>query len=123
MMAEKARLFADGVALEAILRAGTPALAKQLGREVAGFDAARWEAASVTAVLRANLAKFTQNPTLGDFLLGTDQQVLVEASPPDCVWGIGLAHDDPRASNPATWRGENRLGFALMEVRAALRNS
>ncbi|MEY2863728.1 MAG: hypothetical protein RLY58_1435, partial [Pseudomonadota bacterium] len=47
-------------------------------------------------------------------------QVLVEASPVDQIWGIGLAADDPRAANPAQWRGLNLLGFALMHVREQL---
>jgi len=48
------------------------------------------------------------------------QRVLVEASPLDRVWGIGLAADDPRAADPAGWRGLNLLGFALMEARDLL---
>lgn len=46
--------------------------------------------------------------------------VLVEASPVDRVWGIGLAKDDKRATTPSRWRGLDLLGFALMEVRAQL---
>jgi len=64
--------------------------------------------------------KFGQHPGLRDFLLGTGQRVLVEASPLDRVWGIGLAADDERAQRPADWRGLNLLGFALMEARARL---
>lgn len=70
--------------------------------------------------MRGNLEKFSQNPPLGDFLLATQNRVLVEASPHDRIWGIGLHRDDPRAAEPARWLGENRLGFALMEVRSRL---
>jgi hypothetical protein len=67
-----------------------------------------------------NTAKFGQHPQLREYLLGTRGRVLVEASPLDRVWGIGLAADDPRAVHPSQWRGLNLLGFALMDARAAL---
>jgi hypothetical protein len=75
---------------------------------------------SAIGEFRGNLAKFGQNPELWRFLLDTVDQVLVEASPEDRIWGIGLAQDDPRAADPTRWRGLNLLGFVLMEVRDAL---
>lgn len=57
---------------------------------------------------------------MADFLLQTDDKVLVEASPVDAIWGIGFAADDDRADDPARWRGLNLLGFALMQVRDEL---
>jgi predicted NAD-dependent protein-ADP-ribosyltransferase YbiA (DUF1768 family) len=39
----------------------------------------------------------------------------------DRIWGIGMGGDNPAAGNPAKWKGENLLGFALMEVREKLR--
>lgn len=121
MMAGKARLFDDAQTLERILVAATPADAKQLGRQVQGFDGAQWDAASFDIVVHGNLAKFSQHPALGEFLLATGEQVLVEASPVDRIWGIGLAAEDKKASQPEKWRGLNLLGFALMQVRSALR--
>ncbi len=121
MMAGKARLFGDEPALARILAAPSPAAAKQVGREVRGFDAARWNAACLGLVTQGNIEKFRQNPALADYLLGTGRRVLVEASPVDRVWGIGLAADDPRAENPEQWRGPNLLGFALMAARETLR--
>ena len=70
--------------------------------------------------MRANLEKFSQNSALSEYLLGTGKKVLVEASPADRIWGIGLAADNPKALNPNSWRGLNLLGFALMEVRQRL---
>jgi ribA/ribD-fused uncharacterized protein len=87
---------------------------------VRGFDADRWDAARWEIVVRGNLAKFRQNPELGAFLANTGDRVLVEASPVDRIWGIGLAEDDARAQDPERWRGINLLGFALMEARARL---
>ena len=121
MMAAKARLFGDEQAASQILKAGSPKQAKQLGRQVNGFDGARWDAEKYRIVTEGSLQKFRQNPALRAFLLSTGNQVLVEASPVDRVWGIGLAADDEKATNPLLWRGENLLGFALMQARDRLR--
>lgn len=120
MMAEKARLFGDEEARGRILEASSPAAAKKLGRSVRGFEDSRWKAARFEIVVRGNLLKFGQNPELQEYLLGTGTRILVEASPVDRIWGIGLAADDSRAENPSKWQGLNLLGFALMEVRERL---
>ncbi|MGE4073189.1 MAG: NADAR family protein [Lysobacterales bacterium] len=120
MMAEKARFFGDSARRQQILAAATPAAAKALGREVANFDGERWSKVRIEIVIAGNLAKFAQNPALGAFLIGTGDQILVEASPVDLIWGIGLAENDPAATDPWAWRGENLLGFALMAVRGKL---
>jgi ribA/ribD-fused uncharacterized protein len=120
MMAGKARLFGDHEAAERIVAAGHPRDAKTLGRGVRDFDQAAWEAARFEIVVRGNVAKFGQNPDLRDFLLGTANRVLVEASPRDRVWGIGMSARNEHAENPEKWRGTNLLGFALMEARHRL---
>lgn len=120
MMAEKARLFGDLAAVDRILAARTPAEAKNLGREVQGFDDEAWADARFEIVVAGSTAKFGQDPALRSYLVGTGSRVLVEASPLDRVWGIGLVAEDPRAADPAGWRGLNLLGFALMEARASL---
>ena len=120
MMAGKARLFDDQVTLEKILAARTPADAKKLGREVAGYDDAAWVAERSAIVEQANLLKFEQNPGLRTFLLSTAGQVLVEASPVDRIWGIGLDAKAPQAADPRQWQGLNLLGYALMRVRERL---
>jgi ribA/ribD-fused uncharacterized protein len=122
MMAEKARLFEDHETRARVLAAATPAEAKELGRAVRGFENAAWTRARHDIVLRGNLAKFGQNPVIGQFLRDTGEHVLVEASPVDRIWGIGLAQDDPGAADPTRWRGLNLLGFVLMEVRGMLRH-
>ena len=120
MMAGKARLFADDAARARVLAARTPAEAKKIGREVQGFDDARWRAARFELVVRGNEAKFAQNAAAGAVLRATAGKVLVEAAPRDTVWGIGLGAANERAQDPHTWRGTNLLGFALMEARARL---
>jgi hypothetical protein len=121
MMAAKARLFRDHAALARIVEAPGPAEAKRIGREVRGYDDARWSAARFDAVVEANVAKFSQAAPLGDFLLGTGERILVEASPRDAIWGIGIGASHADASDPRRWRGQNLLGFALVEVRERLR--
>lgn len=120
MMVHKALLFGDEAAAEKILAAAHPGEAKKLGRAVGGFDEEVWAARRYDIVVRGNLAKFGQHPDLRDYLLGTGDRVLVEASPLDRIWGIGLAADDPAAASPSSWRGLNLLGFALMDVRDTL---
>jgi ribA/ribD-fused uncharacterized protein len=117
MMAEKAALFGDFQARELVLKASEPGAAKAIGRTVKGFDNAVWVERRFEIVVRANSAKFAQNPELAEFLQGTGSRILVEASPLDTIWGIGLASDDERTKDPNSWLGLNLLGFALMHVR------
>ncbi|MFG2718033.1 NADAR family protein [Streptomyces sp. NPDC048416] len=121
MMAAKARLFGDAEAERAALTAASPALAKKAGRLVRGFDEAVWCRERYGIVLAGCLHKFGQDEALRAYLLGTGERALVEASPLDRIWGIGLAADAPQAEDPARWRGLNLLGFALGEARARLR--
>ncbi|MER7315935.1 MULTISPECIES: NADAR family protein [Streptomyces] len=123
MMAGKARLFGDAEGEARVLAARGPAQAKTAGRLVRGFDDATWERERFALVVAGGVHKFGQDPALRDYLLGTGERVLVEASPTDRIWGIGLAQDDPRAAGPASWQGLNLLGFALMEARARLREA
>ena len=120
MMAEKARLFGDHDTLARILDSPDPAQAKQLGRQVRGFYGSLWEAKRYEIVLRGNLAKFSQNEDLCRYLISTAPHVLVEASPNDTIWGIGLAAHHEGAERPSEWRGLNLLGFALEDVRSRL---
>ncbi|MEU2061378.1 NADAR family protein [Streptomyces sp. NPDC013455] len=120
MMAGKARLFGDAEAERRVLAAAHPAEAKKAGRLVRGFDEGVWERERFRIVVEGSVHKFAAHPDLGSFLLGTGDRVLVEASPLDRVWGIGLAADDEAAWDPERWRGLNLLGFALMEARERL---
>ena len=105
MMAEKARVFGDREMLDAILKTSNPKDIKAYGRAVRGFDPLKWNGVKYDAVVRGNLAKFSQNQELKKFLLSTGDAELVEASPKDRIWGIGLAEDDPRALDKSKWCG------------------
>lgn len=121
MMASKARLFGDIQILEQMLITSSPADVKKLGRKVKNFEPAPWEIHKYSIVVEGNLQKFAQHPALKTFLLNTGERILVEASPMDTVWGIGMTADDPKATDPSSWRGENLLGYALMDVRDKLK--
>lgn len=121
MMAQKSRLFQDEEVFQKIIAAEKPAVAKALSREVKNFDAAVWDESSFSIVVEGNKHKFSQNENLKTFLLHTGDKVIVEASPADAIWGIGLSQDTNEATNPFRWRGTNLLGFALMEVRDLLK--
>ncbi|NEA51331.1 NADAR family protein [Streptomyces sp. SID10815] len=121
MMAGKARLFQDAEAERRVLAAGHPAEAKNAGRLVRGFDEDVWARERFDVVVEGSVHKFAAHPGLREFLLNTGERILVEASPVDRVWGIGLAGDDEAAADPARWRGPNLLGFALMAARERLR--
>ncbi len=121
MMAGKARLFGDAEAERRILAAEHPSQAKNAGRLVRGFDEEIWARERFGIVVSGSVHKFGSDEGLRGFLLGTGERVLVEASPVDRVWGIGLAANDDAAMDPERWRGPNLLGFALMEARDRLR--
>ena len=121
MMAQKAFLFNDKEIFAKITAANSPVEVKALGRQVRNFDEAVWNAKRFEIVVAGNLQKFLQNKDLKEFLLNTKDRVLVEASPVDRIWGIGLAADNEKATNPKRWNGLNLLGFALMEVRDMLK--
>lgn len=120
MMASKARLFGDAEACARILQATAPLACKRIGRQVRGFDEARWREHRFALVTVGNIAKFEQDPRLAAYLRATGDEILVEASPSDCIWGIGYGRERPEAQDPLRWRGQNLLGFALMRARATL---
>lgn len=120
MMFKKAELFNDSDIMQEILDSSNPKEIKALGRKVKNFDNKIWNEHKRDIVFQANFAKFSQNSELKEELLSTKGTILVEASPYDNIWGVGLDESDSRINNPNTWKGENLLGFALTEVREYL---
>jgi ribA/ribD-fused uncharacterized protein len=121
MMAKKALLFGDEENFNLILQANKPGVVKQLGRSVKNFDPVIWKARAYELVVEGNFYKFSQSEDLKTFLLQSGNKIIVEASPVDNIWGIGLPADNPAASDPFKWKGTNLLGFALMEARDLLK--
>jgi ribA/ribD-fused uncharacterized protein len=123
MMYSKAKLFSDEASAEAILATRHPKEQKTLGRKVQGFALEAWQAKRESIVYVGCREKFSQNPGLRTLLLATAPTELVEASPYDLVWGVGLGDRDPLIVDKAQWRGKNLLGVTLMKVRDALAHS
>jgi len=121
MMYAKAMIFNDIVTAQKILATNDPKKQKALGREVKNFNEGIWDQYKAQIVLEGILEKFTQNVDLQEILLATGDLEIVEASPYDRIWGIGLAADHPDATNPKKWQGQNLLGLILKDVREFLK--
>ncbi len=117
MMAEKARLFSDAEKEKRIMSAVDPSDQKRYGKQVKDFDKEKWDAVARDIVGRGSYAKYTQNIDLKITLLNTAGTTLVEASPKDQIWGIGLHRTDPRCRSRDTWLGSNWLGETLTKTR------
>ena len=122
MMWRKAELFGDEETADLIMKAKTPKVQKQLGRRVSDFDSYIWDQCCKTIVYDANHAKFSQNPELYERLLATGCTKMVEASPYDAIWGIGLEEDEARATPEELWPGSNYLGEILTKLREDFRS-
>lgn len=120
MMAMKAKTFGDTASLAKIMASDNPKDQKAYGRQVVGFDPDMWNCVAKNYVYKANLAKFSGD--LKQDLLETGDRELVEASPYDKIWGIGLGMDNPAILDKSKWQGTNWLGEVLMKVRETLQN-
>jgi ribA/ribD-fused uncharacterized protein len=120
MMHQKAIVFNDFYIASQILLTEDPKEQKALGRKIQGFDKNIWDSVCLGIVYKGNLAKFSQNENLRSELLSTGDRIMVEASPLDKIWGIGIAEDHPDAESPEHWKGLNLLGSALNLVKKQL---
>ena len=120
MMSQKALLFNDLDTYEKIMKCKYQNECKKLGREVKNFDSEKWDQNRIDIVIKGNYHKFNQNEKLKDYLLNTNEKILVEASPYDTIWGIGMSEKDKDILDESKWKGTNLLGKALMKVREML---
>lgn len=117
MMYNKAVCFNDKVIAEQILNTQDVAHIKELGRSVLGYNENVWNGMRQIIIYEGLLAKFTQNDSIREQLKSTGNAILAECAVRDCIWGIGLAMDNPKRLDISQWRGQNLLGYALMMVR------
>ena len=117
MMYHKAMTFNDTEIAEKIMEAVHPREQKALGRQIKNFKSEVWDAISKSVVYKGCYFKFEQNPKLKEKLLTTKGTALVEASPADVIWGIGLGENDPDAMDRSKWKGTNWLGEVLTMLR------
>lgn len=123
MMAQKALLFGDEEAYKKIMNSRNPSEQKATGRLVKGFDVDKWNLVCKKVVYDANLAKFSSDPELKAYMMYSGDKEIVEASPYDTIWGIGMGEGDPNRFDRSKWRGTNWLGEVLMQIRDTLKNS
>jgi ribA/ribD-fused uncharacterized protein len=122
LMASKAALFWDFDKFQMILKTDSPRSAKAYGRQVKNFNEDIWWTSRYFIMVDILLAKFGQNQELKEFLLSTEASTLVECSPSDKIWGVGLSLSDPSWENKENWQGKNLLGYALMYTRSKLQD-
>jgi ribA/ribD-fused uncharacterized protein len=123
MMAMKALTFNDQESYDMIMYANNPRDQKAFGRRVKGFDTERWNEVCREFVYQGNLAKFTQNLNFKDELMKTGDKEIVEASPYDAIWGIGMGVDHADIMDKSKWQGTNWLGEAIIRVRETINNN
>ena len=121
-MWEKAIHFDDFEIADEILKTSNPKNAKDLGRKVKGYNDKEWASVRYNYMVDVCLAKFEQNQDQRETLLSTGDRVLVEGSPYDKIWGVGLHWTDEEILDDKNWKGLNLLGKALMEVRDKIKN-
>jgi len=117
MFSKKALLFGDIESNFKIMDTNSPKEQQKLGRLVKDFNQKIWDLNKVGIVRNANIYKFSQNKDLYDVLISTKGTELVEASPYDKIWGIGMGVDEKGITDPLNWKGENLLGSILTELR------
>lgn len=117
MMMGKAALFKDNVTFAKMASINSPYHQKKLGQLVRNFDEATWMKYCRDIVKIGNYLKFSQDDDLKEKLLDTGDVLIVEGSPLDRIWGVGLRFDDPRIKDKTKWLGTNFLGECLMFVR------
>ena len=123
MMYRKALCFHDQAIAKQILSIDDVARIKELGRLVGGYDDRIWSGIRQIIVYEGLLAKFSQNTDLRKNLLDTGDALLAECAVRDRIWGIGLSMTDPKRLEPAQWKGQNLLGYALMMARERIRKT
>ena len=120
--AVKAKTFGDDASFTKVLRAKSAQSAKSFGKKVVGFKDEVWTPEKKEGIMKDIVrAKFTQNLELRKKLVDSGDKVLANADARDKFWGVGTSATTAIAKDPSKWKGENRLGKMLMELRTELR--
>lgn len=120
MMYQKAVVFDDTEIAKEILATSDVVEIKAYGRKVLNYNDTVWNGVRQIIIYRGLLEKFRQNKELAQQLLATEDAILAECAVKDRIWGIGLNMRDKDRLDIKKWKGQNLLGFALMEVRTCL---
>jgi ribA/ribD-fused uncharacterized protein len=120
-MWRKAIFFKDFEIALKILNTTNPQEAKSLGRKVKYYDDIKWNQIREQIMYEVNIDKYKDEKLQG-ILLSTKNLIIVESSPVDKIWGVGLSKEDPRILDEKNWNGLNLLGKVLMRVREYYEN-
>ena len=123
-LSEKCKYFEHPEAADQILKESDPGKMVQIAKVCTG-DNHNWKESEFSIMEEGLMNKFEQNPECKEFLLKTGTKKLIEGSPYDTHWGVGLWYSDPRIDDERNWRGFNcnNLGQALMNCRDKLKPS
>jgi len=108
LMAEKAYLYEDKETEEAIINASNFTEIEKLAQQIKIEDKEIWKKCQYSVLLNGNYYKFVQNKELRKQLLATENKILIETDSFEQGGDIHKVDD---------WKGDNVLGFGLMEVR------
>jgi ribA/ribD-fused uncharacterized protein len=117
----KAKTFGDNEAFEKILKAKSAQSAKAAGKKVKEYKEETWNEKKDEVMKTVLRAKFTQNLELRKKLLDSGDKVIANADSRDKYWGIGTSTNTSMAKDPAKWKGENKLGKMLEELRTTIK--
>ena len=117
IVVQKAMLFGDADIISQVRQLRNPVQMKQRGKEIKGLNRDEWHVKAPALILPGLLAKFEQVNVCRAMLLATGDRLLVEASPHDLFWGVGIGLNDVRLWNRKYHRGHNMMGKLLMTVR------
>jgi ribA/ribD-fused uncharacterized protein len=102
-----------------IMGTATPKAVKALEKKIT-ITAEEWDPKKDEIMAKAVRAKFTQYPELRSKLLETGEKQIGNADARETYWGIGTSMDTDKARVPSKWRGQNKLGKILMDLRKTL---
>ncbi len=117
----KAKTFGDDESFAKILKAKSAQSAKSFGNKVKDFKEETWNEKQDEVMKSVVRAKFTQNLELRKKLLDTEDKLLANADSRDKYWGIGTSANTSIAKDPKKWKGENKLGKMLEELRTQMK--
>lgn len=106
-----------------IKKTNKPKIIKKMGREVGGFDQDIWDEIKTRVMYMVIKGKFSTNGYYKTALENTGSKIMVEASPYDKVWGIGLSAEKAKNIPENQWPGQNLLGKMMTKYKQDVENN
>ena len=109
----KARENKNDELFNKILKTATPKAVKAIEKKITVPE--EWKKDEIME--KGMRAKFTQHPDIRSKLLETGDKRIGFCDARETYWGIGTSMDTDKAKYPSKWRGQNKLGLIIMELR------